>query len=62
MECLWHVFLQAGDIYLDGKPASSFSRGEWSKAVALVSQVSLFSLHVCCTVIAWFLWVRHEPT
>jgi ABC-type transport system involved in Fe-S cluster assembly fused permease/ATPase subunit len=29
---------QEGSILLDGQPISSFSRGEWAKAVALVSQ------------------------
>jgi len=29
---------QSGGIFLDGKPASAFTRGEWSKAVAMVSQ------------------------
>jgi ABC-type multidrug transport system fused ATPase/permease subunit len=30
-----------GGIYLNGKPAADFTRGEWSKAVALVSVDSL---------------------
>ena len=29
---------QAGGIWLGGQPASAFSRGEWARAVALVSQ------------------------
>ena len=29
---------QGGGIYLDGKPAASFSLGEWSRAVAMVGQ------------------------
>ncbi|GAX74240.1 hypothetical protein CEUSTIGMA_g1689.t1 [Chlamydomonas eustigma] len=29
---------QSGGIYLDGQPASSFSLGEWSRAVAMVGQ------------------------
>lgn len=29
---------QSGGIYLDGKPAADFSRGEWANAVAMVSQ------------------------
>ena len=28
----------AGSIYLGGQPATDFTRGEWSRAVALVSQ------------------------
>lgn len=28
----------SGGIYLNGKPAEDFTRGEWAKAVALVSQ------------------------
>ena len=29
---------QGGGIFLDGRPASSFSLGEWSRAVAMVGQ------------------------
>lgn len=29
---------QAGGIWLGGQPASAFTRGEWARAVALVSQ------------------------
>ncbi len=29
---------QAGGIFLDDNPAGAFSRGEWARAVAMVSQ------------------------
>eukprot|EP00983_Pelagomonas_calceolata_P039166 1137064-Pelagomonas_calceolata.AAC.1 len=32
---------QQGTIYLNGRPVSEFSRGEWAKAVAMVSQMLL---------------------
>ena len=33
----------AGEVLLDGRPSSAFTRGEWARAVALVSQeTSLF--------------------
>lgn len=38
----------SGAIWLGGRPASEFSRGEWAKAVALVSQEPvLFSGKLC---------------
>lgn len=40
----------SGAIWLGGRPASEFSRGEWAKAVALVSQEPVLFSGMQCSV------------
>lgn len=53
--CVWHACErrfyepQSGGIFLAGQHASEFSRGEWSKAVAMVGQEwAIHGAGLCC--------------